>query len=134
MQLNPNPVTRQTADSGSSSTTAPDTAPATSSNAPRQVASATPSAAPAPSPSGEYVVQLAARKNEEQARGAYDALKAKYRSLLGRYQPLIQRADLGDRGVYYRVRVGPMSTADAASELCNQLKAAGLSDCLVRQR
>lgn len=134
MQLNPNPVTGRTANTGSSAAPAPESAASPSSSASRQVASATPSAAPAPSPSGQYVVQLAARKNEAQAQVAYDALKAKYRNLLGRYQPLIQRADLGDRGVYYRVRVGPMATADAAGELCNQLKAAGLSDCLVRQR
>ena len=106
---------------------APEPAPA-----PRAVASASP--APAASPSGQYVVQLAARKNEEQAQSAYDALKAKYGNLLGRYQPLIQRADLGDRGVYYRVRVGPMASAESAGELCTQLKAAGLTDCLVRQR
>jgi len=144
MQLNPNPVLRRPesaaaapaasrSDPAAPDRSAPAAAPAPEpAPAPRAVASASP--APAASPSGQYVVQLAARKNEEQAQSAYDALKAKYGNLLGRYQPLIQRADLGDRGVYYRVRVGPMASAESAGELCTQLKAAGLTDCLVRQR
>jgi hypothetical protein len=87
MPLNPNPVPRRTAESGSSSTAtpAPTPAPEASTSVSRQVASATPRSAPAPSSSGQYVVQLAARKNEEQAQGAYNALKAKYGSLLNRY-------------------------------------------------
>lgn len=117
-------------------------APASAAPVRQTVARATPAAiAPATAVSsdanagnGDFVVQLAARKSEEQATGAYNELRAKYGALLGRYQPLIQRADLAERGVYYRVRVGPMSTADAANELCSQLKSAGLNDCLVRRR
>ena len=45
-----------------------------------------------------------------------------YPNILGRYQPNIQRADLGDRGVYYRVRVGPFAGGDA-QRLCDDLKA-----------
>jgi cell division septation protein DedD len=106
------------------------------------VARATPPQQPAPAPSAlgsdagpaEYVVQLAARRNEQQALDAYSSLRSRYSNLLGRYQPLIQRTDLGQAGIYYRVRVGPMASAAAATELCDQLKAAGLPDCLVRQR
>ena len=110
-------------------TAVPGTPPAPAAAAP--AASTTPSAGTG---TAQYVVQLAARRNEEQANEAYNSLKAQYAGLLGSYQPLIQRADLGERGVYYRVRVGPMATADAARDVCEQLKAAGLPDCLVRPR
>jgi cell division septation protein DedD len=106
---------------------------------PQQLASAQPSAiAPqqplvAPGQGGDFVVQLAARRSETQARATFDELRQRY-SQLGRYRPLIQEADLGDRGVYYRVRVGPMSSQSEASQLCDSLKSSGLSDCLVRPR
>ncbi|MBL4756148.1 MAG: SPOR domain-containing protein [Rhizobiales bacterium] len=98
-----------------------------------------PSPAPAPAPviasaSGEYVVQIAARRSEEQALGAFEQVKSQYASAIGNYRPLIQRADLGDRGVYYRLRVGPMSSQAEAAQVCNNLKAAGMGDCLVRER
>ena len=53
----------------------------------------------------------------------------RYASILGPYDPNIVRADLGDRGIYYRVRVGPFSGADA-TRLCEDLKAAG-GDCII---
>lgn len=107
------------------------------SSPPAAAAAPAPTTSPAPSAgtdTRQYVVQLAARRNEEQANEAYNTLKAQYAGLLGRYQPLIQRADLGERGVYYRVRVGPMASAEAAKDVCEQLKTAGLPDCLVRPR
>ena len=39
------------------------------------------------------------------------------------------RADLGEKGIYYRVRVGPFNDGDAA-RLCGDLKAAG-GDCIL---
>lgn len=84
--------------------------------------------------SGQFVVQVAARRSEEQAQDAFSALKSQYGSQVGRYGPLVQRADLGDRGVYYRLRIGPMQSQSEAQTVCDNLKSAGLSDCLVRPR
>ncbi len=80
--------------------------------------------------SGSHLVQLSSQRTEEQARAAFNGLKVRYPSLLGNYDPNIQRADLGDRGVYYRVRVGPMSDQTAAVQFCEQLKSSGGS-CFV---
>ena len=44
----------------------------------------------------------------------------------------MQRADLGTRGTYYRVRVAGGSQEQAAS-LCGQIKTAG-GDCVVTKR
>jgi hypothetical protein len=43
--------------------------------------------------------------------------------------PDVQKADLGAKGIYYRVRVG-QPTRDQAVALCEQLRTAG-GDCLL---
>jgi hypothetical protein len=85
-------------------------------------------AAPAPA-AGGALVQLSAQKSEEAARSTYRDLQSKFPGILGGLQPNLQRADLGDRGVYFRVRVGPFAAADA-QKLCGNLKAAG-GDCII---
>jgi hypothetical protein len=45
----------------------------------------------------------------------------------------IQRADLGAKGVFYRLRVGTFPDRDAAKEFCADVKAAG-KDCMVVAR
>jgi hypothetical protein len=96
------------------------------------VASA-PKAAAAPSAAGEqFVVQVAARKSQTAALAAFADLQQRYPSLLNSYRPIIQRADLGTKGIWYRLRVGPMSEKTAAATLCEKLKSAGMSSCLVR--
>jgi cell division septation protein DedD len=66
------------------------------------------------------------------ALAAFADLQQKYTSLLGNYQPLIESANLGDKGTWYRLRVGPISKKADAETLCRKLKGAGLRSCLVR--
>jgi len=99
----------------------------------------TPSATPATTPStttsapvsGTHVVQVGAFGSDAEANTYYDRLTDRYATLMSGKRPDIQVADLGDRGVFHRLRVGPFSSSDAASNWCSQLKAAG-QDCLVR--
>ena len=94
---------------------------------------AQPVAAPAPTVGGEqFVVQVAARRSQTEALAAFADLQQRYPSLLNSYRPIIQRADLGDKGVWYRLRVGPMTEKTAAATLCQKLKSAGMPSCLVR--
>jgi len=79
--------------------------------------------------SGGVLVQVSAQRTEDAARSTYRTLQSRYPSILGPYQAAIIRADLGDRGIYYRVRIGPFSSNDAA-RLCDDLKAAG-GDCIL---
>lgn len=99
----------------------------------RQTASASPAQTPrtAATNSG-FAVQVASRRSQAMALAAFADLQQKYTSLLGDYQPLIQSADLGDKGVWYRLRVGPIGQKAAADDLCSNLKRAGLRSCLVR--
>jgi len=82
--------------------------------------------------SGSYVVQVASQRSEADAQASYKALQQKYPSVLGSYQVMVRRADLGDKGVYYRAQVGPFQTAEQAQELCSSLKSAG-GQCIVQR-
>ena len=96
-----------------------------------QVASAAPAGQGAATPvaAGGMMVQISSQRTEDAAQATFRDLQARYSSVLGRYQANIQKADLGDRGTYYRVRVGPFAAADAQT-VCGALKNAG-GDCVL---
>jgi cell division protein FtsN len=52
--------------------------------------------------------------------------------VLGSHSPVIKRADLGDKGVYYRAMVGPFGSSEEASQLCSSLKSAG-GQCVIQR-
>jgi hypothetical protein len=101
---------------------------------PMAVASAEPAAADAASaPSGSgYSVQVTSQRSEAEAQAAFRSLRAKYPDQLNGRQPIIRRADLGAKGIYYRALVGPFASADEAAGLCRGLKAAG-GTCIVQR-
>jgi hypothetical protein len=93
-------------------------------------ASVTPAATPAPA-NTKYVVQVGSKKNQTEALASFADMQQKYPALLASYRPMVQKADLGAKGVWYRLRIGPIPDKTAAAKLCSQLKAQGLPDCLV---
>jgi hypothetical protein len=94
-----------------------------------KVAARTP---PAQAAGGAYWVQVSAQKTEEEAGASYQALQQKYPNVLGGREAAIRRADLGDKGVYYRAQVGPFANSEAASSFCSNLKTAG-GQCIVQK-
>jgi len=82
--------------------------------------------------SGGYLVQVSSQRNEADAQASYRALQGKFPAVLGSRSPLIKRADLGDKGVYYRAMVGPFGSPDEASQFCGSLKTAG-GQCVVQR-
>ena len=90
-------------------------------------------AASAPAGSG-YVVQLAAYRSEQEALGQYQQLRSRHSNIIGNLPPAVQQTNLGASGTFYRLGMGPMSSKQAATEMCNKLIAAGERDCLVRRR
>ncbi|MEP9353364.1 SPOR domain-containing protein [Xanthobacter sp. KR7-65] len=96
--------------------------------APTQTATTSPAATAA----GTYVVQVASQRSETDAMGSWKALQTKYPNLLGNYRATVKKADLGDKGIYYRAQVGPFATRDQANELCQSLRAQG-GDCVVNK-
>lgn len=95
-------------------------------------APATRNPAPAAEASGQYAVQISSQRSEAEAQAAFRALQAKYPTQLGGRQPIIRRADLGSKGIYYRAMVGPFADSGDASALCQSLKAAG-GNCLIQK-
>jgi hypothetical protein len=102
--------------------------------APARVAALNPvqQAAPAPAASGGYVVQISSQRSESDAQASFRALQGKFPSVLGSRTPLIKRADLGEKGTYYRAMVGPFGSPDEASQFCGNLKSAG-GQCVVQR-
>ena len=43
----------------------------------------------------------------------------------------VQRAELGDKGTFYRALVGPFGSREEAAQVCTSLKAAG-GTCLIQ--
>jgi cell division septation protein DedD len=95
---------------------------------PKPVAAA---AAPAPAAPSQYVVQVGSKQNQTDALATFADMQQKYPTLLASYRPMVQKANLGAKGIWYRLRIGPISDKSAASKLCGQLKSQGHPDCLV---
>jgi hypothetical protein len=89
-------------------------------------------AAPSTGGGGGYLVQVSSQRNEADAQASYRALQGKFPAVLGSHSPLIKRADLGDKGVYYRAMVGPFGSPEEASQFCGSLKSAG-GQCVVQR-
>src|SRR5262247_2482851 len=118
--------------------TVPAPAPPPAARAPAPAAAPAPASTrsvaipPATEPkAGNYVVQVASQRSEADAQASFKSLQQKYPSVLGSYQAMIRRADLGDKGVYYRAQIGPFATAEQAKEVCSSLKSAG-GQCIVQ--
>lgn len=85
---------------------------------------------PAPAGAGTFMVQLAAVSTAEQAQAAWSRLRGNNGDLLGGLSPSYARADLGTKGVLYRLRAGPVQGETRARALCAQL-AGRKVDCMV---
>lgn len=95
-------------------------------------ASLAPATSPLMNPRGNYVVQVASHKTQEEAQAAWNALQQEHASIFNGTRADIRRVDLGDRGTFYRALVGPMNR-DQANALCQNLKTAG-GGCIVQSR
>ena len=82
---------------------------------------------------GRYSVQLASLRSETDAMRRRDEIKTDNVSLLGEYAVDIEQANLGERGIYYRLLLNGFATRDGAKGLCDRLLEAG-QDCLVKWR
>lgn len=97
----------------------------TASSAPEQTAAV-------PTGGGGFQVQLAAAKSEEAAMAEWTRIKNRHPDLLGKLTPSVMRADLGERGIFYRLRAGGLPDRAASDALCTAIKAQG-DACLVVQ-
>ncbi len=93
-----------------------------------------PVAKPKPAISGGYVVQIASLRSRSEAQAMWDKLTVKMGDIISSdYYADIKRADLGARGVYYRLRIGGVGERETAKALCRRLKAKN-QDCIVTKK
>lgn len=97
-----------------------------------QTAPAAATSATEPGLRGKFAVQVASNQRQADSLAIFADLKRRYPDLVGNYRPLIQRADLGSRGIFFRLRIGPLSSKAEANRLCGSLRNAGLPGCIVR--
>lgn len=84
----------------------------------------------APAATGPLRVQIAATKDEPSARAEFARLQKAHADLLGNLSATVVKADLGDKGVFYRIQAGPIADKAQADKLCAQLKPLGIG-CIV---
>ena len=95
-------------------------------NTPKAIVAALP---PAPARAG-FRVQLGAVKSKAHAARMAGRWSRIHKAVLGNLRIMLERADLGARGIFYRLRAGPLADRSAAAALCAKLKARK-QDCIV---
>ena len=76
-----------------------------------------------------FVAVLSSQRSQMDALKSFADLQQKYPTLQGK-TPNVIETNLGDKGIYHRLVVGP-GPRDQASALCTELKAAGYVGCWV---
>ena len=65
---------------------------------------------------GGYLRSSRRRRARGEAQSSFRALQAKFPKPAGRPAPIVKRADLGAKGVYYRAMVGPFGSSGEADK------------------
>ena len=72
-----------------------------------------------------YLVQLMAQRNPAALKTAWNTMTRKHARVLSDRSPIIEQADLGTRGIVFRLKTGPFETRRDADRLCRSLKKRG---------
>jgi cell division septation protein DedD len=96
------------------------------------MAAASPPATAANATGGGYVVQLSSQRSEADAQASFRSLQEKFPTVLRGRTAVVRRTDLGAKGIYYRVVMGPFAAAGEADQFCSSLKAAG-GQCIIQR-
>jgi len=80
----------------------------------------------------EYL-QIGAFPSQELASKAFQRFRELHGDLAADLSPDIKKADLGDKGVWYRLRIGPFAGKAAAAQSCEKMKKEGVT-CLIAAR
>jgi SPOR domain len=82
--------------------------------------------------SPEYL-QIGSYPTQELAENAFRQFRIAHGDLAGVFLPDIKKAELGEKGVWYRLRIGPFAGMSAAAETCEKMKKEGVT-CLITAR
>ena len=70
---------------------------------------------------GKFRIQLGAFRTRAKATRHGQGLQRKHHGLLGRLNMVVERVDLGSKGIFYRLRAGPFANRQTARSLCRSL-------------
>jgi hypothetical protein len=101
---------------------------------PTRQAARTPAPAPAasaPAPSSGFVAVLSSRQTHMDALKSLADIQQKHPGILKGRAADVREANLGEKGVWYRVVVGPPGSRETANSVCGQLKTQGYSGCWI---
>jgi len=73
----------------------------------------------------EYVLQIGSYKTRDEANESWNAFREKHADAIEGLSIDIKGADLGDKGTWYRLRLGPFTDKKTASAACEKIKSAG---------
>ena len=108
-------------------------APPAAATPPQTKPAAAPATAPAAPAGGKgYFLQLGAGRSAEGAKQEGERIRQRQGDLLGTLSLITPRVDLGERGTFYRIQVGPIADAAQAEHRCNELKRRGVGCLLVK--
>lgn len=124
----PAPTPRATTPTQAATTTAP------------EPAASQPALPAAPTPveagdalSGTHLVQVGAFGSQNEADTNFSRMQTKFGELFSGKGSDVERADLGAKGVFFRLRIGPFASSAEAKTFCDGLKSRG-QDCLVKSK
>ena len=78
-------------------------------------------------------LQIGAFPSQKLARKAFQRFRELHGDLAADLSPDIKKADLGEKGIWYRLRIGPFAGTAAATESCEKMKKEGVT-CLIAPR
>ena len=70
---------------------------------------------------GSFRIQLGAFRTRAKAANLGRGLQRRHRNLLGGLNMVVERVDLGTKGIFYRLRAGPIANRKTARRLCQSL-------------
>jgi cell division septation protein DedD len=118
------PQPKSVSPAGAASTAAPTTAPPAKPQPPTS-----PTAQPTPARTGGSRIQLGSVRSEEAARHEWERIKRSNSDLLGGLSATPVRADLPDKGVFFRIMAGPVADA---GQICRELNRRNVGCIIVR--
>ncbi len=71
-------------------------------------------------------------KSDAAARQQWQTVSQKNQDILANVAAVIERADLGQKGIFYRIQGGGFATRAAAQSVCDTLKSRNIGCFVVR--
>jgi SPOR domain len=68
-----------------------------------------------------FAIQLGSVRSRQEANVEWERLRRSHADILGGLQLTVLEADLGNRGTYYRLQAGPITSQGSARHLCSSL-------------